>query len=168
MSTRRAARRSPLSSRSTRTRVITHDVRFDEVTDARLTDGTFFCSVHHISREVERDEKASEKKQELKKLREEQKLNEEPLARVAGKLTYESLRCYNPTQFLTLFFFYSKLDRETPVAFSEELTGNMRTLKPKGNPLLDRFDSLHKRNMIEIGGPRQTRKRKVRIIDAKK
>jgi nucleolar protein 53 len=45
-------------------------------------------SVHHIAREVERDEKESEKKQELKKLREEQKLNEEPLVRVAGKLTY--------------------------------------------------------------------------------
>lgn len=63
---------------------------------------------------------------------------------------------------------YSKLERQTPVAFSEELTGNMRTLRPKGNPLLDRFDSLHKRNMIEIGGPRKTRKRKMRIIEVKK
>lgn len=62
----------------------------------------------------------------------------------------------------------SKLARETPVSFSEELTGNLRTLQPKGNPLLDRFDSLHKRNLIEIGGPRQTRKRKVRMIEAKK
>jgi nucleolar protein 53 len=54
------------------------------------------------------------------------------------------------------------------VLFSEELTGNMRTLRPKGHPLLDRFDSLHKRNMIEIGGPRKTRKRKMRIIEVKK
>ncbi|GMF17780.1 unnamed protein product [Phytophthora fragariaefolia] len=63
---------------------------------------------------------------------------------------------------------YSKLDRETQVSFSEELTGNFRTLKPKGNPLLDRFDSLHKRNKIEIGRPKKTRKAKVKIIEAKK
>lgn len=62
----------------------------------------------------------------------------------------------------------SKLDRSTPVSFSEELTGNFRTLKPKGNPLLDRFDSLHKRNQIEIGRPKKTRKAKVKIIEAKK
>lgn len=79
---------------------------------------------------------------------EEQKLEEEPVVRVGGKLT--------------------TIERETPVSFAEDLTGNMRTLKPKGNPLLDRFDSLLKRNMIEIGGPKKTRKRKVRIIEAKK
>lgn len=58
--------------------------------------------------------------------------------------------------------------RETPVAFSEDLTGNMRTLKPKGSLLLERFDSLHKRNMFQVNGPMRTHKRKVKIIEAKK
>ncbi|KAL4160150.1 hypothetical protein PRNP1_000721 [Phytophthora ramorum] len=102
----------------------------------------------HILQDIVKSEKQSAKKMELKKLQLEQKLQEEPLVRVAGK--------------------YTKLDRDTPVSFSEELTGNMRTLKPKGNPLLDRFDSLHKRNKIQIGGPKKTRKAKVRIIEAKK
>ena len=61
----------------------------------------------------------------------------------------------------------SKLDRTKPVSFSEELTGNFRTLKPKGHPLLDRFDSLHKRNKIVIGRPSKTHKAKVRIIEKK-
>ncbi|ETK89668.1 hypothetical protein L915_06350 [Phytophthora nicotianae] len=102
----------------------------------------------HILQDIVKSEKEAAKKQELKKLQQEQKLQEEPLVRVAGK--------------------YTKLERETPVSFSEELTGNMRTLKPKGNPLLDRFDSLHKRNQIEIGRPKKTRKAKVKIIEAKK
>ncbi|GMF30716.1 unnamed protein product [Phytophthora lilii] len=100
----------------------------------------------HILQDIVKSEKAAAKKQELKKLQLEQKLQEEPLVRVAG----------------------NKLDRDTLVSFSEELTGNFRTLKPKGNPLLDRFDSLHKRNKIEIGGPKKTRKAKVKIIEAKK
>lgn len=58
--------------------------------------------------------------------------------------------------------------RETPVAFSEDLTGNMRTLKPKGSLLLERFDNLHKRNMIQVNGPMRTHKRKVKIIEVKK
>ncbi|EEY69205.1 uncharacterized protein PITG_05408 [Phytophthora infestans T30-4] len=94
----------------------------------------------HILQDIVKSEKEAAKKQEIKKLQQEQKLQEEPLVRVAGK--------------------YIKLERETPVSFSEELTGNMRTLKPKGNPLLDRFDSLHKRNQIEIGRPKKTRKAK--------
>lgn len=102
----------------------------------------------HIVQDIVKSEKEAAKKQEIKKLQQEQKLQEEPLVRVAGK--------------------YIKLERETPVSFSEELTGNMRTLKPKGNPLLDRFDSLHKRNQIEIGRPKKTRKAKVKIIEAKK
>ncbi|KAG6966046.1 hypothetical protein JG688_00006956 [Phytophthora aleatoria] len=95
----------------------------------------------HILQDIVKSEKEATKKQEVKKLQQEQKLEEEPLVRVAGK--------------------YTKLERETPVSFSEELTGNMRTLKPKGNPLLDRFDSLHKRNQFVIGRPKKTRKAKV-------
>lgn len=63
---------------------------------------------------------------------------------------------------------HRKISREMPVSFSEDLTGNMRTLKPKGSLLLERFDSLHKRNLIQVNGPKSTRKRKVRIIEAKK
>ncbi|CAI5732736.1 unnamed protein product [Peronospora destructor] len=102
----------------------------------------------HILQDIIKSEMKSAKKLELKKLQLEQKLQEEPLVRVAGK--------------------YTKLDRTTPVSFFEELTGNFRTLKPKGNPLLDRFDSLHKRNQIQIGRPKKTRKSKVKIIEVKK
>lgn len=65
------------------------------------------CSVHHIAREVERDEEESEKKQELKKLREEQKLSEEPLVRVAGKLTYAFVYYYFLDDCSTLFVSHS-------------------------------------------------------------
>ncbi|RLN50188.1 hypothetical protein BBJ29_000496 [Phytophthora kernoviae] len=102
----------------------------------------------HILQSIVKSEKSAAQKQELKKLQKEQKLQEEPLVRVGGK--------------------HVKLERETPVSFSEELTGNMRTLKPKGHPLLDRFDSLHKRNQIDIGRPKKTRKAKVKIIEARK
>ncbi|TDH65345.1 hypothetical protein CCR75_000676 [Bremia lactucae] len=100
---------------------------------------------NHILHDILKSEKEAAKKQELKKILLEQKLQDPPLVRVAGK--------------------YTKLERETPVSFSEELTGSMRTLKPKGHPLLDRFDSLHKRNLIQIGRPKKTRKAKVRIIE---
>ncbi|CAH0476381.1 unnamed protein product [Peronospora belbahrii] len=103
---------------------------------------------NHILQDIVKSEKEAAKKLELKKLQLEQKLQDEPPVRVAGK--------------------YTKLDRMTPVSFSEELTGNFRTLKPKGNPLLDRFDSLHKRNQIEIGHPKKTRKAKMKIIEVKK
>ncbi|RLN37213.1 hypothetical protein BBJ28_00020564, partial [Nothophytophthora sp. Chile5] len=102
-------------------------------------------TANHILQDIVKTEKKSVQKQQLKKLQLEQKLQQEPLVRVAGKFT--------------------KLVRDTPVAFSEDLTGNMRTLKPKGHPMLERFDSLHKRNQIEIGRPRKTHKRKVRIIE---
>ncbi|RLN80576.1 hypothetical protein BBJ28_00000175 [Nothophytophthora sp. Chile5] len=97
-------------------------------------------TANHILQDIVKTEKKSAQKQQLKKLQLEQKLQQEPLVRVAGKFT--------------------KLVRDTPVAFSEDLTGNMRTLKPKGHPMLERFDSLHKRNQIEIGRPRKTHKRK--------
>ncbi|CAI5712953.1 unnamed protein product [Peronospora farinosa] len=103
---------------------------------------------NHILQDIMKNEMKAAKKLELKKLQLEQKLQEEPPVRVAGK--------------------YTKLDRTTPVSFFEELTGNLRTLKPKGNPLLDRFDSLHKRNQIQIGRPKKTRKAKVKVIEVKK
>ncbi|DAZ98867.1 TPA: hypothetical protein N0F65_002592 [Lagenidium giganteum] len=104
-------------------------------------------NVNVIMHEVLREEKVIEQKAEVKKLLKEQALEESPVARVAGKPT--------------------KIVREPAVLFKEELTGNLRTLKPKGNPLLDRFDSLHKRNMIEIGGANKTKKSKYKIIEKK-
>ncbi|KAJ0405720.1 hypothetical protein ATCC90586_005878 [Pythium insidiosum] len=104
--------------------------------------------VNHILNDIVKDEKQSQQKQELKKVLAEQKLEEEPLVKVAGKLT--------------------KLERDTPVLLSDELTGSLRTMRPKGNPLLDRFDSLHKRNMIEVNHSRGKQKRKVKIIEVKK
>jgi len=37
------------------------------------------------------------------------------------------------------------------VALSDEITGSLRTIKPKVHVAKDRFDSLHERNMIEVG-----------------
>jgi hypothetical protein len=75
-------------------------------------------------------------------------LEEEPMVRIGGKKT--------------------KLDREVPVALSDELKGSVRTLKPKGDLLLERFDSLHKRNMIEVASKtRRPQARKVKYIETK-
>ncbi|TMW63312.1 hypothetical protein Poli38472_002253 [Pythium oligandrum] len=102
----------------------------------------------HILQKIIKDEKQSEKKQELKKVMAEQKLEEEPLVKVSGKMM--------------------KIERPTPVSLTDELTGSLRTLRPKGNPLLDRFDSLHKRNMIEVNNKRARSKGKIKIIEVKK
>jgi nucleolar protein 53 len=64
--------------------------------------------------------------------------------------------------------FCSKIVRDTPVLLSDELTGSLRKLKPKGDPLLDRFDSLHKRNMIVANHSRAKGKKKVKIVPVKK
>lgn len=42
---------------------------------------------------------------------------------------------------------------DSSVLLSDELSGNLRELKPKGNCLAERYTSFHVRNMIEIGGP---------------
>jgi len=39
--------------------------------------------------------------------------------------------------------------QEMELKLTSELTGNLRTLKPEGNVLLDRYKSLQKRNIIE-------------------
>lgn len=40
-------------------------------------------------------------------------------------------------------------EQEIPLKLSDELTGNLRSLKPEGNLLEDRFKSLQKRNVFE-------------------
>lgn len=67
-----------------------------------------------------------------------------------------------------MYVIYSKIVRDTPVLLSDELNGSLRLMKPKGNPLLDRFDSLHKRNMIVKNNSRGKGKRKVKIVPVKK
>ncbi|XP_008820473.1 ribosome biogenesis protein NOP53 isoform X2 [Nannospalax galili] len=57
-------------------------------------------------------------------------------------------------------------DPDIDVQLSSELTGSLRTLKPEGNILRDRFKSFQKRNMIE---PRERakfkRKYKVKLVE---
>ena len=51
-------------------------------------------------------------------------------------------------------------ENEIPLKLSEELTGNLRTMKPEGNLLEDRFKSLQKRNVIETRNKRNAPQRK--------
>ncbi|XP_069500472.1 ribosome biogenesis protein NOP53 [Ambystoma mexicanum] len=57
-------------------------------------------------------------------------------------------------------------DPDTDVQLSEELAGSLRTLKPEGSVLKDRFKSMQKRNLIE---PRERakfkRKHKVKYVE---
>ena len=40
------------------------------------------------------------------------------------------------------------------------LTGSLRTIKPKVHVAKDRFDSLHERNMVEVGDKNRSKKKK--------
>lgn len=172
-STRRAARRRPSSSRSTRACASVIDA-FSHATT--LTARLFPCQQRppHRPRGGARREGVGEEAGTQEAARGAEA--ERGAARARRRQAHVRTRTWLAPRILRAALVsrcfglpnHSKLERETPVLFSEELTGNMRTLRPKGHPLLDRFDSLHKRNMIEIGGPRKTRKRKVRIIEVKK
>ena len=57
-------------------------------------------------------------------------------------------------------------EAEIPLKLGEELTGNLRTLKPEGNLLEDRFNSLQKRNVVETRikkKPIKTKRRKRKV-----
>jgi len=45
---------------------------------------------------------------------------------------------------------YKYEPQEIEIKLSEELTGNLRNLKPEGSILEDRFKSLQRRNLIEV------------------
>merc|ERR1712227_653031 len=45
---------------------------------------------------------------------------------------------------------YKYEPQEIEIKLSDELTGNLRNLKPEGSILEDRFKSLQRRNMIEV------------------
>ncbi|CAI2352491.1 unnamed protein product [Caenorhabditis sp. 36 PRJEB53466] len=46
-------------------------------------------------------------------------------------------------------------DAEDPFLLQEELTGNLRQIKPQGHVLDDRMKSLQRRNMLPIGGDKE-------------
>ncbi|OQR83144.1 hypothetical protein ACHHYP_15036 [Achlya hypogyna] len=101
-------------------------------------------TVTSITGELNKKEKNARKAKEVKKFLLEKKLEEEPEILIRGKK--------------------QKLNRDTIVSLTEELSGNMRTLKPKGSVLQDRFDSLLQRNMIEIGKPKKMAKKATKFV----
>ena len=80
-----------------------------------------------IKRELAEAEKANEEKQLKKEL--EEKHHELFGTKRLGRLKFE--------------------EAEIDVKLSDEITGSLRTLKPEGNILTDRYKSLQKRNIIE-------------------
>jgi len=62
----------------------------------------------------------------------EEKLSAPPPKKIGGKVVKDNLTA-------------------VAVALSDEITGSLRTIKPKVHVAKDRFDSLHERNMIEVG-----------------
>jgi len=62
---------------------------------------------------------------------------------------------------------YKFEEPEVDIKLSEELTGNLRNLKPEGNILTDRFKSLQKRNLIETRVKQKIKKkaRNKRIVE---
>merc|ERR1712020_499905 len=53
-------------------------------------------------------------------------------------------------------------ENEIPLKLADELTGNLRSLKPEGNLLEDRFKSLQKRNILETRTKKKLTKAKAR------
>lgn len=52
------------------------------------------------------------------------------------------------------------VDAEEPFLLQEELTGNLRQLKPQGHVLDDRMKSLQRRNILAIGGAKAKKLKK--------
>jgi len=66
----------------------------------------------------------------LKELLQQQKLEEEPEVKIGGKKRYVIYILLNQImELIILLSYFRKLQRETPVTLSHELTGNLRTLK---------------------------------------
>lgn len=53
---------------------------------------------------------------------------------------------------------------EVPIPESAEALGNLRKLKPEGNVLVDRFNSLQKRNILAPNIKRMPRKRRLTTV----
>ena len=61
--------------------------------------------------------------------------------------------------------------RPVDVALTEELTGSLRTTRSKisgaSSVVYDRFDSLHKRNLFEMGGGKGHKKKRRKVVEVK-
>lgn len=55
-------------------------------------------------------------------------------------------------------------EEEVPIPESTDTLGTMRTIKPEGNVLVDRFKSLQKRNILAPNIKRMPRKRRLTTI----
>merc|ERR1712018_408255 len=82
----------------------------------------------------------------IKTLNKEIKAEEERIAQnIAKRKVKKELKKSMPASITN-----HKYEEQDPdLKLSEELTGNLRSLKPEGNLLTDRFKSLQKRNIIE-------------------
>ncbi|RHY86135.1 hypothetical protein DYB37_000020 [Aphanomyces astaci] len=101
-----------------------------------------FAVVKTLESGVKKDEKVYQKKKQLKVLLKAQKLDDEPEVMIAGKKR--------------------KVVRPTLVSTAAELSGNIRSLK--GSAMKDRYDSLLKRNKIEIGKTTRNRTKWTKFV----
>ncbi|RHY11409.1 hypothetical protein DYB25_004431 [Aphanomyces astaci] len=108
-----------------------------------------FAVVKTLESGVKKDEKVYQKKKQLKVLLKAQKLDDEPEVMIAGKKRWGG----RPT-FIVV--------RPTLVSTAAELSGNIRSLK--GSAMKDRYDSLLKRNKIEIGKTTRNRTKWTKFV----
>ncbi|RLO04907.1 hypothetical protein DYB28_001963 [Aphanomyces astaci] len=102
-----------------------------------------FAVVKTLESGVKKDEKVYQKKKQLKVLLKAQKLDDEPEVMIAGKKRWGVVR-------------------PTLVSTAAELSGNIRSLK--GSAMKDRYDSLLKRNKIEIGKTTRNRTKWTKFV----
>merc|ERR1711902_161151 len=89
-----------------------------------------------FKKEIAKEEKDAEKKEEKK-----------------AEKAIEKLK--HPAQLSK----YKYDPEEIPIKLSDELSGNLRNLKPEGSLLEDRFKSMQRRNMIETRVKQKERKK---------
>ncbi|ETV84252.1 hypothetical protein H257_03511 [Aphanomyces astaci] len=133
-------------TRSDRNRQARHKALEKEL-DSRRTNKKLLGQINNVKTlesGVKKDEKVYQKKKQLKVLLKAQKLDDEPEVMIAGKKR--------------------KVVRPTLVSTAAELSGNIRSLKPKGSAMKDRYDSLLKRNKIEIGKTTRNRTKWTKFV----
>jgi len=98
-----------------------------------------------FKKEIAKEEKDAEKKEEKK-----------------AEKAIEKLK--HPAQLSK----YKYDPEEIPIKLSDELSGNLRNLKPEGSLLEDRFKSMQRRNMIETRVKQKERKKSRKLKSADK
>eukprot|EP00088_Acartia_fossae_P053849 TRINITY_DN614_c0_g1_i1.p1 TRINITY_DN614_c0_g1~~TRINITY_DN614_c0_g1_i1.p1 ORF type:complete len:505 (+),score=184.75 TRINITY_DN614_c0_g1_i1:52-1566(+) len=88
---------------------------------------------------------------------------EETKARQKRKAEREIEKLKNPAQLSN----YKYEPQEIEIKLSDELTGNLRNLKPEGSILEDRYKSMQRRNIVETRIKHHAKKAKVKIVDKK-